>query len=63
MAVFTDEETLTRSEMMERLVLKDRMHFMAAYIEPALVAGLIEMTIPEKPNSRFQKYRLVKDKT
>jgi len=28
------------------------------YIEKALIEGLIEMTIPEKPNSSKQKYRL-----
>lgn len=27
-------------------------------IEPALADGLIEMTIPEKANSRLQKYRV-----
>jgi hypothetical protein len=43
---------------MSALSLKDRMHFVHAYLTPALHDGLIEMTIPDKPNSRLQKYRL-----
>jgi len=38
--------------------LKDRRRLRETYIKPALASGLIEMTIPEKPNSRLQKYRL-----
>ena len=38
--------------------LKDRRRLRETYIKPALAGGLIEMTIPDKPNSRLQKYRL-----
>jgi len=49
---------LGRSELMLKLGLKDRMHFVREYLSPALKADLIEMTRPDKPNSRLQKYRL-----
>jgi len=38
--------------------LSDRKSFRARYLKPALKDDLIEMTIPDKPNSRLQKYRL-----
>lgn len=49
---------LTRRELQEMLGLKHDEHFRKAYLQPALEAGLIEMTIPDKPRSRNQKYRL-----
>lgn len=48
---------LSRSEIMTALGLKDVEHFRRAYLLPALAAGLIERTIPDKPKSRFQRYR------
>jgi predicted HTH transcriptional regulator len=48
----------TREELQAVLDLTDREHFRKSYLIPALEAGLIERTIPEKPNSRLQKYRL-----
>lgn len=51
---------MSRAQMMEKLVLKDREHFREHYLQNALQAGLIEYTIPDKPTSRLQKYRLTK---
>ena len=44
-------------ELRKALGLKDRRSFRATYLAPALEAGLIEMTIPEKPRSSQQRYR------
>ena len=38
--------------------LKNADHFRKAYILPAMAAGVLEMTLPEQPNSRLQRYRL-----
>ena len=49
---------MTRQQLKEALGLKDDEHFRKAYLLPALDADLIEMTIPDKPRSSKQKYRL-----
>jgi Fic family protein len=49
---------LSRTELQTSLSLKDRESFRERYLKPALARELIEMTIPDKPNSRLQQYRL-----
>ena len=49
---------LSSGEIRERLNLKHRQSFRENYLRPALGQQLIERTIPDKPNSRLQKYRL-----
>ncbi|MCI8937165.1 MAG: transcriptional regulator [Lachnospiraceae bacterium] len=51
------DETLPVAELMERLGLSHRPTFRQNYLNPALELKLIERTIPDKPNSRNQKYR------
>ena len=46
------------AELQQAAGLKDRVHFLKTYLEPLLADGLIERTIPDKPRSRLQKYRL-----
>ncbi len=48
----------SRTELQAELGLTHAEHFRLAYLKPALGAGLIEMTIPDKPRSRLQRYRL-----
>ena len=48
----------SRSQLMAALSLRDRMNFSNQYLEPALDAGLLEMTQPDSPRSPTQKYRL-----
>lgn len=49
---------MKRAEIQVLLSLKDRKHFQDTYLRPALEAGLITMTVPEKPASSQQRYRL-----
>ena len=48
----------SRSELMTALGLKDEKHFRTQYQQAAAAMGLVEMTRPDKPNSRLQRYRL-----
>lgn len=59
LAVMSDE-SLSTKELMEKLKLKHRPTFRNNYLLPALELGLLEMTIPDKPNSSKQKYRKIK---
>ena len=43
---------------MEALGLKEEKHFREHYQQTAVGAGLVEMTIPDKPKSSKQRYRL-----
>jgi ATP-dependent DNA helicase RecG len=49
---------MSRVELMSALGLKDEKHFRTHYQQVALALGVLEMTVPDKPNSRLQKYRL-----
>ena len=49
---------MSRQEIQEALGLKHVRHFRNAYLAPTMQAGLIEMTIPDKPSSSKQRYRL-----
>ena len=49
---------MSRKEIQQELGLKDEKNFREVYLHPALNNGLIEMTVPDKPNSRLQKYRI-----
>ena len=48
----------TRDELQDKLGIKNRDYFRLSYIKSALEDDFIEMTIPHKPNSKNQKYRL-----
>ncbi len=56
LGVFTDD--MSRTELMGKLNLKHAEHFRLHYLNKGLEFELIEMTIPDKPRSRLQKYRL-----
>ena len=53
-----DQAEYTLAELMSLLDLSHRATFQKNYLNPALEAGRVERTIPEKPKSPKQKYRL-----
>jgi hypothetical protein len=54
----TMKSEVSRVELQALLGLRDRKSFFERYLRPSLSLGLVEMSIPDKPNSRLQKYRL-----
>ena len=55
--IATLQREMSRADLQAALKLRDRRSFGDAYLKPALQAGLIEMTVPNKPTSRHQRYR------
>lgn len=49
---------MSRQAIQDALGLSNRERFRKTYLVPALEQGMIEMTLPDKPNSRSQRYRL-----
>jgi ATP-dependent DNA helicase RecG len=49
---------MSKQEIKDLLGLKNADYFRKAYLVPAVAAGLVEMTLPDQPNSRLQRYRL-----
>ncbi len=52
------QKEMSRNEIMVLLGLKDSKHVREHYLQPAIGFGFIEMTIPDKPRSKHQSYRL-----
>ena len=49
---------MSRAELIDALGLADRDDFAQIYLQPGIDAGLIEMTVPDRPRSLMQRYRL-----
>jgi ATP-dependent DNA helicase RecG len=49
---------MSRGDLMEKLGIRNHKHFRENYLQIGVELGLIEMTIPDKPTSSKQKYRL-----
>jgi hypothetical protein len=49
---------LGRADLQSAAALRDREHFVNEHLRPLLAGGLIEPTIPDRPRSSKQRYRL-----
>lgn len=56
--VFREKPEQGIASLMEKLGLNHKPTFRRNYLNPALAQGYVERTIPDKPNSPAQKYRL-----
>lgn len=54
--VMDDDIPLSANEIMRRLNVKSKETLRASYLNPAIENGLIKTTLPDKPNSKNQKY-------
>ena len=51
-------QPISRRELQAAIGLMHREHFRSEYLQPALQAGLIQMTKPDNPRAADQKYFL-----
>ena len=56
--VLASHPSFKSGELMDQLGLVHRQSFRRTYLNPALAAGLVEMTDPDSPRSPVQMYRL-----
>ena len=54
-------KALSREELQSPAGMADRENFQSTYFEPLVTAGWLKRAIPDKPTSRFQKYRLTEN--
>lgn len=54
--IMEDDIPYSANELMLRLNIKSKETLRATYLNPAIENGLVKMTIPDKPNSKNQKY-------
>lgn len=50
------DSPISANEIMKRLGIKSKETLRSSYLNPAIKNGLVKMTIPDKPNSKNQKY-------
>ena len=51
-------EPRSKADLLEAAGLANAYLNYKRHIQPLLAGGLLQMTLPDKPNSRLQKYRL-----
>jgi Fic family protein len=56
-----EAKSLSRQELFDAIGLRNDFRAFKRNIEPLIAAGYVEMTVPEKPSSKSQKYRLTDD--
>ena len=56
LSVMDDEIPYSANELLSLLNIKSKETLRASHLNPALENGLIKMTLPDKPNSKNQRY-------
>ncbi|MBI9009752.1 MAG: Fic family protein [Tenericutes bacterium] len=54
--VMNEDYPYTLRELLDLLEMKSRVSFKKNYLDPAINTGLVQMTLPETPSSRNQRY-------
>lgn len=58
MVIAGENKYFKREQLQTLLGLSDKKSFNLRYLKPGLAQGLVEMTLPDKPTSKLQQYKL-----